>query len=87
MENEPNDLEQESQEPTGEELIVAVREWCREFPRSVRLDIESVLADSQGEPFDVVLGNMTTYIENSEPQLDINSFMEFLAEKGLLEGY
>jgi len=85
MENEPNDLEQESQEPTGEELISAIREWCREFPDAVREDIESVLADSQGEPFEVVLGNIMTYIENSEPQLDINSFMELLAEKGLLE--
>ena len=85
MENQPNDLEQESREPTGEEIVSAIQEWCREFPRSVRLDIESVLADSQGEPFDVVLGNITTYIENSEPQLDIGSFMEFLAQKGLLE--
>ena len=83
MENEPNNLEQESQEPSSEELTAAIKEWCREFPNAIREDIESVLVDSAGEPFDVVLGNILTYLENSEPTLDIGKFMEFLAEKGL----
>lgn len=100
VEGEPTGQEQESQEPTAEELREAV-EQCftpEYFPDldevvlgEMKETMINIIEQHAGEEIGLILGYAETELEyyqteHSRPRQYIERFEQFLKEKGLFEG-